>query len=440
MQDLFSGILVGLLGAVALVLLLSRYRAAEVRLLFLAYFGHVMAGFAQVLITGSLYGSGDIFGYARRGEELAAALAIDFQTMGWELLKLLFHQDAALPITISGIGSSTGSMSAIAAFANYFTGGGVYAGCVLMGVLSFYGKLAGYEVFRLAFPERLYPRLLIANLLVPSVVFWSSGLLKESVALIGLGPLMLGVNNMLRGRYLSGLAMIVFGATLVGLVKAYILFSFALAAGGWIYAARAWHDGQPRLRPLHLALGVGFAVGTLAVLSRMFPQYAMDALTDQAAYYQDVGQTVRGGSTYELISPEDASLQVQLAYSPLALLTSLYRPLIFEGSNPQMFINALETTTLLWMSLYVLTKIPLKTSWRVLLSSPHMVFALLFVLSFGVAVGLTTTNLGTLSRYRVPLVPLFASLLVVLMAERSAPVAVPMPMRRSVRPPRTIID
>jgi hypothetical protein len=205
------------------------------------------------------------------------------------------------------------------------------------------------------------------------------------------------------------------------LVKAYILFAFALAVAAWIYASRTWRGRVPTLRPLNLALWVALALGALSLLGKLFPQYAMDALSDQAAYYQDMGQQVRGGSSYELIAPQDASLAVQLLYAPLALITSLYRPFIFEGSNPQTFINALETTTLLWMSLYVLTKIPFKTWWGALLSSPLSIFSLLFVASFGVAVGLMTTNLGTLSRYRVPLVPFFASLLVVLMAERRVP-------------------
>jgi hypothetical protein len=65
------------------------------------------------------------------------------------------------------------------------------------------------------------------------------------------------------------------------------------------------------------------------------------------------------------------------------------------------------------------------------------------VLLFGMAVGLTTTNLGTLSRYRMPLVPFFAALLVLFMdADKRVPGtvkslsarAVP---RRSADEPRT---
>lgn len=414
MQDLFSGLIIGLLGLVLLLLTVSRYTDRERPLLLLAYVAHVVAGFAQVLITVNLYGSGDIFGYARRGEELSAALSIDFQGMGWELLKLLFHQDAMLPITITGIGSSTGSMTAIAGFVAYFTGGSVYAGCVLLGVAGFFAKLLIYEVFRLSCPQRLHRRLLIANILVPSVVFWSSGLLKESVAMVGLGPMTLGVYRLLHRRPLVGLVLLGLGAVTIGLVKAYILFAFVIAAAAWLYTARAWKDGIPRVRPIHLAVGFVVAMGGVALLGRLFPEYSVDSFSEQAAYHQEVGQRVRGGSTYELVSPGDASASVQLMFAPLALLTSLYRPLLFEVNSAQVAVNAMETSALLGVTIWLLWRCTLRELWSTLINSPTAVFSLIFTGVMGVAVGLTTTNLGTLSRYRAPLVPYFASLLVIL--------------------------
>lgn len=414
MQDLFSGLVIGLLGLILLFLIMSRYTKRETPLLLLAYVAHVVAGFAQVLITSHLYDGGDIFGYARRGEELAAALSIDFEGMGWELLKLLFHQEAMLPITITGMGSSTGSMTALAGFIAYFTGGSVYASCVLLGVAGFFGKLLTYEVFRLSFPQRLHQRLLMANILVPSVVFWSSGLLKESVAIVGLGPVVLGTYRLLHGRPFVGLVLLLLGAVTIGLVKPYILFAFVIAAAAWIYVSRAWKDGTPRVRPTHVVLGLMVAMGGIALLGRMFPEYSVDSLSDQAAYHQEIGQRVRGGSTYELVSPGEASTSVQLVFAPLALLTSLYRPLIFEANSAQVLVNALETSALLGLTIWLFWRASMREVWSTLISSHVAVFALVFVGVMGVAVGLTTTNLGTLSRYRVPLVPFFASLLVIL--------------------------
>jgi hypothetical protein len=48
------------------------------------------------------------------------------------------------------------------------------------------------------------------------------------------------------------------------------------------------------------------------------------------------------------------------------------------------------------------------------MEDPFLVFCVVFVIAFGIAVGLTSTNLGTLSRYRSPLLPFFVVLLLVL--------------------------
>lgn len=432
MQDYLAALVISILGALGLGLIMSRYRAVEGPLLIVGLIGHVGAGAAQVLITDGLYGTGDIFGYAYKGELLAAALRVDFQSIAWELLKVLFRGDGNLPVRFAGIGSGTGSMTAIAAFITYLTNGGVYTGCILFGIAGFFGKLALYEVFRQSYPESLHRRLLIATILVPSVIFWSSGLLKESVAMVGLGPLMLGVHRILGGRPLSGVLLTAFGAVTVALVKPYILFAFVVAAAPWIYTSLAWKDRTPRLRPVHLALGLAVAIFGITALGKIFPQFTIESLADQAALKQEIGQLGRGASTYELVAPaEESTLPTQLGYAPIALFTSLYRPLLYEARNAQILVNALETATLLVMSILAIWRVSLRSLWATLVASPLAVFSLVFVVVFGVAVGLTTTNLGTLSRYRMPLVPYFASLLVVLL--NASKVTAPLEPQKRVR-------
>jgi hypothetical protein len=415
MQDYFPAIVITLLGAGALLFLASRYSRREAFLLGASYLAHVISGVLQVVITLRLYGGGDIFGYARMGEEVAAAVRLDFQSVGWELLRLLFQQQAALPVAVNGVGSSTGSMVAFSAIISFLTGGGLYTGCVTLAVAAFYGKLALYETFRRSCVERVRAQLLLSALLVPSVVFWSSGLLKESVAMVGLGPMLLGGHRLFAKRTASGVLLVLLGGVIVGLVKPYILFAFTLAGGAWLYSTLAWDGRIPKLRPVHLLAGLALAVLGVAVLSRLFPRYALDTFVEQAAYHQEVGQRVRGGSTYELVADSDANVSVQLAYAPLALLTSLYRPLVFEASNAQILFNAFETSVFLVLSGLVLWRSSMRSLWRALLETPIAIFSLTFVVTFGVAVGLTTTNLGTLSRYRMPLVPFFAALLVILL-------------------------
>jgi hypothetical protein len=49
--------------------------------------------------------------------------------------------------------------------------------------------------------------------------------------------------------------------------------------------------------------------------------------------------------------------------------------------------------------------------------NPVLLFCIVFVITMGVAIGLASSNLGTLSRYRMPMMPFFAALLFVLTAK-----------------------
>jgi hypothetical protein len=429
MQDILSGIIVAVAGSSFLLILLAKFAAEERLLLVSAYAAHIFAAFAQVLVQSNVYGSGDIFGYAGRGEELAAALRLDFQNISVEMFKLLLQQEAHLPIFIHGAGSTTGSMAAIAGFATYLTGGGVYAGCVLVSVFSFYGTICLYHVYRNSFPRHLHVQLLVANMLVPSVVYWSSGLLKESVAMAGLGPLALGVQRSINGRLLSGLALTAGGGLVVGLVKPYILFVFVFGTGVWIFAERAARQGRPMLTVKSGVLALGLALVGVVLLGKLFPRYAWETLAEQAAFRQDIGQRVRGDSTYVMGDGSQTSVTGQMAFAPFALVTALFRPFIFEGAKVQQIVNGLETTAMLGFTIAVAWKCRVRAIWQAIAQNPIMLFSVIFTVFFGVAVGLSTTNLGTLSRYRMPLIPMFASTLVVLWGTRHA-FAVPQAQQR----------
>ena len=79
-----------------------------------------------------------------------------------------------------------------------------------------------------------------------------------------------------------------------------------------------------------------------------------------------------------------------------------------------MLANALETTALTLLFARILFTRNLGNVRRQIADDPFLVFCLVFVVAFGIAVGLASTNLGTLSRYRCPLLPFFVLLLLVL--------------------------
>jgi hypothetical protein len=125
-----------------------------------------------------------------------------------------------------------------------------------------------------------------------------------------------------------------------------------------------------------------------------------------------------GGSNYALSGEIPTTLVGQIVYAPAALLTSLFRPAIFEVHNLLMLASAVETTVLMLLFGRILFTRNLGAVRRQIMEDPFLVFCVVFAVTFGIAVGLASTNLGTLSRYRSPILPFFAVLLLVLQTPR----------------------
>ncbi len=423
--------LVAMLGiaiSAALVLAMQRrrYDARETGWVIAAFIAHLISAVLQVLVTTRFYRGGDVTLYQYTGRQIARLIDFDPGLFLPRTLGLVFQTgDHVFPFDVIGAGASTGTMQGIAALIIWSLGDSLYVSGLVASLGAFFGQLALYRVFRAHVPLEQRRTVLLAALLVPSVVFWSSALLKESVAMAGLGWVLVAMDRFFRGERLRSLPVLFAGATPIALVKPYVLFALVLSSVVWWYWHRELHVARRprvRLRPGYVVLaGVG-AVVAMVLLGQVFPRYAFDNVIDEASRLQAVGAQVSGGSNYALAENVRGSPIGQLGFAPLALFTALFRPLIFEARNAPMFVNALEMTLLLLLFLRALWEHSWRSLWSRLGRSPLFVFAIAFVAVFGVAVGLASTNLGTLSRYRVPLVPFFAA--VVLLLARGGPLPV----------------
>jgi 4-amino-4-deoxy-L-arabinose transferase-like glycosyltransferase len=410
MNDLLAVLFVTATGAVVVALCSSGFTRREKKWVTATLFLHVGFACAQVPITLSFYGSSDMFLYFRYGEILAQMMERDPFHVIPEVTALLLHKPHRLPMMIIGSGTSTGSMSALAAWSFYLLGPSKYATCVAFAILSLLGKMAMYRAFRANVDSALQPMAAIATLFVPSFVFWSSGLIKEAVAVFGLGLALYGVHLWIReGRAGRGWAFIAAGTVPVLLIKPYVMFPFVLAGGAWYYWARSLRRGRVRVRPAHLAVAAIVGVGGILLLAQHFPEYSPDNFTLHTSELQKIGRGIRGGgSNFALGGEIPTTLGGQLAYAPLALLASLFRPVIFEARNLLMLANALETALLTLLLARIVFTRDLSRVRRQVMDDPFLVFCVVFLVALGVAVGLASTNLGTLSRYRAPILPFLA--------------------------------
>jgi len=402
------------IGLVVVSALLRSYPDDERGLLWVSYAAHVVSALSMVVIVHSAYGGGDMFAYFRVGSFFAERLRADFVDMAPRLLEILFQRSEPLPMPGIAGGSNTGSMQALSGFICLLAQDSLYAAGVMIASASFVAKLVLFNAMKAGLPDVRGPRVAIACMLVPSAVFWSSGLIKEPIAIVGLSVMVFGGHLAVhRDRWFTGLVCVLGGGLMTGLFKGYLLPPFGIGAG-FFYVSRAIFASGREIRPRYLFLAALLALVSILVTGAAMPHFAPDAFQDEALASQAIGQRVTGGSNYSF---GEGSLVSQL---PLALITVLYRPFIFEASNVLMFVNALETLAATVLTVIALSRTSFSATVRYVLARPALCFCFGFVLTLGVGVGLTTTNMGTLSRYRVPLVPFYAMLLVALWGRRAS--------------------
>lgn len=419
MNDVFPTVLVTVLGAVLVAASSAGLSRRERKWVTVSFSMHVAFACAQVPLTLSLFGGGDMFVYFATGEILAQMMERDPIHIIPEVTALLLHGRPHLPFMVIGAGSGTGTMSALAAWTFYLIGPSRYAASVALAILSLCGKVAIYRVFRANVDPAFRWPVAIAALFVPSFVFWSSGFIKEAVVIAGFGWSFFGLHLSIRdARPVLGGVLTVAGAALMLLIKPYIVFPLILAGGSWYYWSRRLERGRARIRPLQLVAASALAIGGIVVLGQYFPEYSLDNFALQSASLQQLGR--QGGSAFALSSENPTTLAGQFIYAPAALLTSLFRPFIFEVHNAPSFVNALETTVLTLLFVRILFTRNLGNVRRQIADDPLLVFCVVFVLAFGMAVGLASSNMGTLSRYRSPLLPFFVVLLLSVSKPRRA--------------------
>lgn len=408
------------IGMIAIGLVQHRIPPRDRRYVWFCFWGHVISAFVLLWLTYNYFGGGDVQMYYRYGEALGDYVRDDPRRWLPEILRLIFQFPAELPTDVYGHpGSSTTSVTGMACLVMIVSAGSEYGTAIAFSLLAFTGQFGMYVALRRHFPPHYRQRLLVAILLVPSAVFWTSGLVKEAVAIGGMGWMIWGLHCwIVRKKRLPALTWILAGGILVSISKSYILFPMTVAAGVWWFWRHSMStSGSVAIaaKPFYLIGGCVIAVAGMIGLGELFPQYSFGQIAEETANLQYQGQRVGGGSNYSIGDPTQTSLLGQLTFAPVAVTAALFRPFIFEAHNVVALINGLEMSAVAYLWFRIIWVRGIRGTWRLLRSSPVLMFCVVFVMLFSLGVGLGTTNLGTLSRYRVPMMPLYVLVLLMLL-------------------------
>ncbi|MCA6364302.1 MAG: hypothetical protein IM638_14785, partial [Bacteroidetes bacterium] len=165
--------------------------------------------------------------------------------------------------------------------------GNFHVHTVVMCFLSLTGLCWIYRVLCTAFAGWRGRGVLVVFLL-PSVLFWGSGVLKEGLLWLGMGALLWAV-MLASGKHPVLRIVVAFAAAwLVAATRLYVLAALLPALGGW-WLAKKWN--APAWKPLSVTLA---AMLMLLLLLRLWPQ--TDAVKLIAVKRNDFINLARGGA------------------------------------------------------------------------------------------------------------------------------------------------
>ena len=257
----------------------------------------------------------------------------------------------------------------------------------------------------------------LAVLFIPSVFFWGSGILKDTLTFASLGFFIYSLLEIVKWKRVTLLNFtILLGSTYV-LYPIKICIAISLIPGAvlfvyFFYFSRVVKSTVMRilLTPI-LIVGVLYSMYFAALkLGEDNRKYSLDSMIETARvsaewlYY--VSQ-VEGGSGYSLGDDDFSPPGLVRKFVP-GVLVSLFRPYIWEVRNPVMLLTSLESIALFGLFSYVVLRVGPLPFLQGLLKDPLISFFIIFTVVFCFAIGVSTFNFGSLARYRIPVIPLFA--------------------------------
>ncbi|WP_161947734.1 hypothetical protein [Rufibacter ruber] len=297
---------------------------------------------------------------------------------------------------------------------------------LLFAVSSFTGIWAMYKTFIKIHPS-LYKEFAIAIFFIPSVFFWGSGLMKDTLTIGALGWLFYGFYGALveKRNILRNIIISFFAAYVIYSVKVYILLSFLPPAALWVFIENNNRIKNKSLRlilkPIFIVFGFGIALIGATTLTEGNANYDLDNIGERTRINSlYLSEQQASGSAYH-IGTFDGSIGSMIAVAPQAIIVSLYRPFIWEVRSPIMALSALEAMMFIYLTFVIIRKIGLFKMIKIISTKPILTFCMVFSLVFAFGVGTNSGNFGTLVRYKIPLMPFYLSALYIMQAYLKRP-------------------
>lgn len=271
---------------------------------------------------------------------------------------------------------------------------------VFMCFLSMVGLVGVYKTFSPFLKDKTV-LLTCAVFLIPSVLFWGSGLLKEGIILFALGMLIYKMSQFLFvKKTVPSFIWLLFCLAVLSFTKVYILIALAPSLIMLIVLKKV---GKKKL--FFKFLGIHLLLFILSVnVYRINPKWdVLKVLSYKQWSFKLIANQEAAGSLIQTNKLKPTTISF-LNNAPEAVVNTLFRPYFFEAKTLFMFVSGLENLVLIIVALLCLVFFK-KPDEKAL---PLLYTSLFFVFSLALIIGIVNPVLGSIVRFRIPLLPFYA--------------------------------
>lgn len=285
------------------------------------------------------------------------------------------------------------------AIAMLFSGGYLWVHTVFMSFLSFIGLTYILKVFVKFLSDKKY-FLFFGIYFLPSILLWTSGVIKEGFLVFAFGLLFYNLVILLENNRFKPLKIlwILLSIFLLLISKFYVLVAAlpGIIAIIWIY--------KSNFKRIYLKFGIVYILFLLIGFNSDKINKNYNSVETIAAkqydFYNFVGEIKHVGSKYEIPRLEPNVISI-IKNSPLALFNAFVQPSPKNINSLIMIPAAFEN----YLIIFLLILSIIFSSYKKIKNKTLFLFSILFTFNLFIISGLTTPVIGALVRYKVPALP-----------------------------------
>lgn len=425
LQDFFLGIVyLGIIYAIAYGIKSQQQRNGLDSQYFISGLTAKLIGVtAFCLVYAFYYGGGDTMNYHLGSVALVNLMTEDFDSFYSILFEneleqnwFAFNQDTGYPAHYMWKDSNTFTVSRYSTIFCLLGAKSFFVTSLLTASFSYIGMWKLYRLFTFNYPNTK-KALGICILFMPSLLFWGSGIMKDSYVLGATCWFSYNFYHVFikRKKILINALLVIFNISIIMALKPYVILSILPGALLWLNNAYLKQVSSSFVKVMVMPiLGVIILGGGFLLynnISGLMGDYGnIDQAVEKAKIIQQdlLREEQYGGNNYDL-GEIDGTVSGMYSIAPVAIFTALYRPLFFEIGSPMMIISAFENTILLLLTLILIFKTNPRKMIRIIIGQPLILYSIFFSLLLAFGVGMASTNFGALSRYKIPFIPYYFS-------------------------------